>query len=177
MVATLQDSADRMNALLARLSQTHAAPGEPFQPVDVVALVNRVVGARRAQHPIAAQATGQVLARAQTARLEQVLGHLIQNAIEASERDAPIVVAVAANGATIAIDVIDEGCGMSAGFVRHQLFRPFASSKPLGFGIGAFEALQLVEAMGGSLDVFSREGEGTRFRISLPAADAMEAAA
>ena len=177
MVATLQDSADRMNALLARLSQTHAAPGEPFQPVDVAALVNRVVGARRAQHPIAAQATGQVLARAQLARLEQVLGHLIQNGIEASHRDAPIVVAAAANGATIAIDVIDQGCGMSPGFVRHQLFRPFASSKPLGFGIGAFEALQLVEAMGGSLDVFSREGEGTRFRISLPTADAMEAAA
>jgi putative PEP-CTERM system histidine kinase len=177
MVATLQDSADRMNALLARLSQTHAAPSEPFQPVDVAALVNRVVGARRAQHPIAARATGQVLARAQLARLEQVLGHLIQNGIEASDRDAPIVVAVAANGATIAIDVIDQGCGMSPGFVRHQLFRPFASSKPLGFGIGAFEALQLVEAMGGSLGVFSREGEGTRFRISLPAADTMEAAA
>ena len=177
MVATLQDSADRMNALLARLSQTHAAPSEPFQPVDVAALVNRVVGARRAQHPIAAQATGQVVARAQAARLEQVLGHLIQNGIEASDRDAPIVVAVAANDATIAIDVIDQGCGMSPGFVRHQLFRPFASSKPLGFGIGAFEALQLVEAMGGSLDVFSREGEGTRFRISLPTADAMEAAA
>ena len=44
-------------------------------------------------------------------------------------------------------------------------------------GLGAFEARQLVEAMGGTLDVWSREGEGTRFRVLLPLAAAMEVAA
>jgi len=77
----------------------------------------------------------------------------------------------------VAIDVIDHGCGMSPGFVRDQLFRPFVSSKTAGFGIGAFEARQLVHAMGGALDVVSREGEGTRFRILLPAVASLEVAA
>jgi signal transduction histidine kinase len=66
---------------------------------------------------------------------------------------------------------------MTPAFVRDQLFRPFVSSKPTGFGIGAFEARQLVHAMGGALEVTSREGEGTRFRILLPVATSLEAAA
>ena len=66
---------------------------------------------------------------------------------------------------------------MSAGFVRDQLFKPFVSSKPTGFGIGACEALQLVREMRGTLEVNSHEGEGTRFRIRLPIADVMEVAA
>jgi signal transduction histidine kinase len=68
--------------------------------------------------------------------------------------------------------VIDRGGGMSPGFVRDQLFRPFVSTKPNGFGIGAYEARELVRAMDGRLDVSSREGEGTRFRILLATAAA-----
>ena len=66
---------------------------------------------------------------------------------------------------------------MSAAFVRDELFRPFASSKDGGFGIGAFEARQLAEAMGGSITVDSRPGRGTRFAVTFPAAPALEAAA
>jgi putative PEP-CTERM system histidine kinase len=168
MVATLKDSSDRMNALLARLSQHNAAPGEPLQPVDVAALIERVVAARRGQHPMSARVVP-AIALGHVARLEQVLGHLVQNAIEASGVDDPISLSIEHRGDRVAIDVVDHGCGMTPGFVRDRLFRPFVSSKPTGFGIGAFEARQLVHAMGGALDVASREGEGTRFRILLPA--------
>ena len=168
MVATLRDSSDRMNALLARLSQHGPVRGEPLQPLDVMAIVERVAIARQIQHPIVTQG-GSASALGHAARLEQVLGQLIQNAVEASSADDPIFLSVEAAGDRVAIDVIDHGCGMAPGFVRDQLFRPFVSSKPAGFGIGAFEARQLVHAMGGSLEVVSREGEGTRFRILLPA--------
>ncbi|MEH6722150.1 MAG: ATP-binding protein, partial [Qipengyuania sp.] len=57
---------------------------------------------------------------------------------------------------------------MSPQFLRNGLFKPFVSSKPGGFGIGAFEARELIRSMGGRLDVESREGLGTRFTISLP---------
>ena len=57
---------------------------------------------------------------------------------------------------------------MSPQFVRESLFKPFVSSKDGGFGIGAFEARELVRGMGGRLDVESREGLGTRFSILLP---------
>jgi putative PEP-CTERM system histidine kinase len=176
MVATLKDSSDRMNALLSRLSQHGPVRGEPLQPVDVAAVVARVATARRAQHPIVTQGAA-ACALGHAARLEQVLGLLVQNAVEASRAEDPILLSIETVGDRVSIDVIDHGCGMSPGFVRDQLFRPFVSSKPAGFGIGAFEARQLVHAMGGALDVVSREGEGTRFRILLPAVASLEVAA
>ena len=176
MVATLKDSSDRMTALLARLSQHGPLRDEPLQPIDAAAIVARVAAVRRGQHPIEVRG-GSAIALGHAARLEQVLGHLVQNAIEASAPDAQILLATQTVGDRIAIDVIDRGSGMTPGFVRDQLFRPFASSKPTGFGIGAFEARQLVHAMGGALDVVSREGEGTQFRIRRPAAASLEVAA
>jgi signal transduction histidine kinase len=57
---------------------------------------------------------------------------------------------------------------MDADFVATRLFAPFASTKQNGFGIGAFEARSLVQAMGGRLTVDTRPGAGTRFTITLP---------
>ena len=171
MVATLKDSAARMNDLLARLSQHHSSRPEPLGPVEVLAVVERVAAARRAQHPIVAGGLRDALAVADPARVEQLLGHLVQNAVEASPAGEPVAIMVARDGGAVAIDVVDRGSGMSPGFVRDRLFKPFVSSKPGGFGLGAFEARQLAEAMGGRVDVYSREGEGTRFRVLLPAAD------
>ncbi len=169
MVATLQDSATRMNELLARLSQHHTTRPSVTGPVEIMSLVERVVAMRRAQHPIATGGMRDALAIADPVRVEQLLGHLLQNAIEASPAGEPITVTVKREGAMIAIDVVDHGSGMDPAFVRDRLFKPFVSSKRDGFGLGAFEARQLAEAMGGGVDVFSREGEGSRFRVTLPA--------
>lgn len=171
MVATLSDAATRMNALLQRLSQHNRGRADRVIPVDLAAFIGSLATARRAQHPVQVVGTTP-LALADPVRLEQVLGHLVQNAIEASHAEIPVTIALGEEAAAAVIDVIDHGCGMAPGFVRDQLFRPFVSSKPGGFGIGAFEARQLTEAMGGVLTVASREGEGTRFRVALPLAPA-----
>ena len=179
MVATLQDSAGRMNDLLARLSQTHRARAEDLRAVDMLPLVEHVAARRRAQHPIAVVGSPGLFALADAARLEQVLGHLLQNAIEASPPHEPVTIALSPAGRAVSLAVIDRGCGMTPAFLRDSLFKPFVSSKPGGFGIGAFEAKQLVEAMGGSVAVDSHEGDGTVFHVTLTAAGAfaMEQAA
>jgi len=174
MVETLRDGALRMTTLLGRLGERDGARSEPLQPVDVAALAHRLAVARRATRPIEVEAAP-ALALAAPARLEQALGHLVQNAGEASG-DAAVWLLVT-GGERVTIDVVDCGTGMSAEFVRDRLFRPFSSTKPGGFGIGAHEARSLVQGMGGTIEVDSREGEGTRFRIVLPAAPALEAAA
>jgi putative PEP-CTERM system histidine kinase len=163
MIATLKDSVGRMNDLLARLSQHNSGRVEEPVAVELMPIVERVTRRRGASHPIAVSGKRDAVAVADPARLEQALGHLIQNAIEASARGEPVGVVVGAS----TIEVIDTGAGMSASFVRDRLFRPFVSTKESGFGIGAFEARQVVQAMGGKLDVRSREGEGTRFTIVL----------
>jgi len=175
MVATLGDCADRMTALIARLQSHGEQPPEPLAPVDCVAAARRVARRFR-QHPI--EMIGDMgLAMAHLQRFEQLLAHLVQNATEASPADAPVTIVVGQEGSHVTVSVEDRGAGMTPGFVRDELFRPFASSKPGGFGLGAFEARQLVLGMGGVLEVDSRPGEGTRFRILLTPAPAMEAAA
>jgi signal transduction histidine kinase len=110
-------------------------------------------------------------ARANRAGLEQALGHLVQNAIDASDPGEPVELRLFESGGDVAIEVGDRGHGMSSAFVRDRLFQPFVSTKDSGFGIGAYEARALILAMGGRLDVESREGEGTRFTLYLPAAE------
>ncbi|HEV7289172.1 XrtA/PEP-CTERM system histidine kinase PrsK [Sphingomonas sp.] len=172
MVATLQDSSGRMNDLLARLSQHHRARTDPPVAMPLAPLLRRLARSREASHPIEVVSKGDPIAIADPARLETLLGHLVQNAIDASAPDLRVTLAIAELGDAVAIDVIDRGCGMSPAFIREKLFRPFVSSKPGGFGIGAFEARKLTEEMGGRLDVSSAEGRGSRFRVTLRAARA-----
>ncbi|MHA6718906.1 XrtA/PEP-CTERM system histidine kinase PrsK [Sphingomonas sp. RS6] len=175
MIATLQESAGRMNALLARLSQHHRGRADAPTPVDILPVVARVAARRRGQAIVAADAVD-ATALADPASLEQLLAQLVQNAVDASPPGVPVTLSVHGDGAHVAIDVIDRGCGMSPAFIRTQLFKPFVSTKPGGFGVGAFEALQLAQAMGARIDVASREGEGSRFRVLLAAATAAEPA-
>lgn len=170
MVATLQDSAGRMNDMLARLSQHHRARTEAPVAVPLAPLARRVAKARRAQHPVEVSSSGDPLAIADPAMLETLLGHLIQNAIEASPATAPVSIEVRTTGDEASIEVVDRGTGMSPAFIRDKLFKPFVSSKPGGFGIGAFEAQKLATEMGGRIEVESSEGKGSRFRVVLRAA-------
>ena len=72
--------------------------------------------------------------------------------------------------------VVDQGAGMTRVFIREELFKPFVSTKESGFGLGAFEAMGLAQAMGGAIDVASEPGRGSRFTLWLPLADAAAAA-
>ena len=174
MVETLRSSADKMTALLARLSQNPRARADALQAIEVVPLVERIAAGRRTQHPVAVLGVRAAVARADAAGLEQLLGHLVQNAIDASPANEPVTLAVASDPGHVTIDVVDAGAGMSPSFIRDKLFKPFVSSKPDGFGIGAFEARQLATAMDGRIEVTSREGQGSRFRVVLKAAHAVE---
>ncbi|WP_315760347.1 XrtA/PEP-CTERM system histidine kinase PrsK [Sphingomonas sp. Y38-1Y] len=177
MVATLKESATRMNELVARLSPAQAPRPESPRAVALLAVAEALAAERRLVHPVVVTGDAEALALADPAGAAQVLRHLLQNAIEASPPGEPVGVAVRREGDRVVAEVIDRGCGMSAAFVRDRLFRPFASTKATGFGIGAYEARAIALAMGGGIEVSSREGEGSRFRLTLPAATSMERAA
>jgi putative PEP-CTERM system histidine kinase len=167
MIATLQSSVARMNDLLARLSQHNKGKAETLRPIALGPIIAELAKARRAQHPVIISGDLDLFAEADSLRLEQALGHLLQNAIDASPPAEPVSILVRAEGEELAVDVMDRGKGMSAAFIRDKLFKPFASTKDNGFGVGAFEARTLVIAMGGRLQVTSREGEGSQFTIFL----------
>lgn len=171
MIETLQFSVSRMNDLLARLSQhNRARPDEP-QPVALGAFIEGLARTKRGQHPIVVGVQDDVTAMVDPARLEQILLHLTQNAIEASSASEPIQIIIRQHDDDAIIEVMDRGTGMTPDFIRNELFKPFHSTKEGGFGIGAFEARSLAAAMGGSLGVESRIGEGSLFRLTLPLAE------
>ncbi len=168
MIATLQNSTARMNDLLARLSQHNKAKPEEARMTSLVFIAERVAATRRPQHGIVVSIIDDLATLAEPARLEQALGHLVQNAIDASPANEPVTMRITRDGEDALIDVIDRGCGMSAAFINAKLFRPFSSTKEGGFGIGTFEARSIVAAMGGRINVESHEGRGTVFSVRLP---------
>ncbi|MES2445225.1 MAG: XrtA/PEP-CTERM system histidine kinase PrsK [Pseudomonadota bacterium] len=174
MVETLRDSAEKMTALLAKLTQNGPRRAEGLRAVEIVPLVEKLAASRRGQHPVLTTGVRAAVALADPPALEQLLAHLVQNAIDASPAHEPVTLSVGADGAQVTVDVIDSGSGMSPGFVRDRLFKPFVSSKPGGFGIGAYESRQLAAAMQGRIEVVSREGAGSRFRVILKAAHAAD---
>lgn len=173
MLVTLRNSSEKLNALLARLGRYGAGQGQPVRETDLAALARDIAGRFKAVHPVQVIRTERAMVLADVESLEQALIHLVQNAIDATEGDDPVMLDVTSSGLTGQIDVIDTGTGMSPEFVRSGLFKPFVSSKQGGFGIGAFEAREMVRAMGGRLNVESREELGTRFSVTLPIAEAV----
>uniref|UniRef100_UPI00325F9EF5 XrtA/PEP-CTERM system histidine kinase PrsK n=1 Tax=Sphingomonas sp. TaxID=28214 RepID=UPI00325F9EF5 len=171
MVATLKSSVGKMNDLLARLAPQGGARRARAEPTPLRDLLSAAIAAKRRDHSVRLLGDTSLWAMVDPPGLEQAIGHLLQNAIDASESGAPVTVRVTADGDEIAITIIDSGIGMDAEFVRHRLFQPFASTKDGGFGVGAFESRALITAMGGRLAVTSTPGKGSQFVIHLIAAE------
>ncbi len=173
MLITLTNSAGKLNALLERLGRYGASgTGAGRTQFDLAQLAGRIAQRYAGAHPVEVTRADPCMVLGDAEALEQALAHLVQNAIDASAAAMPVYLDVSCDGLLGRIEVVDSGTGMSPQFVRDKLFKPFVSSKDGGFGIGAFEARELVRAMGGRLDVESREGLGTRFAAVLPLSSA-----
>ncbi|HZX26277.1 MAG TPA: XrtA/PEP-CTERM system histidine kinase PrsK [Telluria sp.] len=168
MAYTLAQAVEKMKQLVRRLVREPDA--EVRRPVEVGALVTRA--AARPGHIFLDIGEEALPVLADEDRLERVLGHVLQNAAEASADGARVEVLVRRQNAYALVEVRDHGCGMSEQFVRHDLFKAFASTKQSGMGIGAFEVREYVRELGGRVEVDSRLGAGTSFRILLPVAGA-----
>ncbi len=100
--------------------------------------------------------------------MHSVVTNLVVNAREAMDGPGDIRVATRLENGRLALTVADEGSGMSADFIKNQLFRPFHSTKTKGLGIGMFQCKKIVEAHQGSIAVESAPEHGTCFTILLP---------
>ena len=170
MVATLKSSVGKMNDLLLRIAPKGETREVHTGPVELRPLLGAAIAAHRHRHDVQLLGDAGDWAEADGHALEQAIGHLLHNAIDASASDAPVIVRVERDAEQIVIAIVDQGHGMDADFIRNRLFQPFASTKDGGFGVGAFEAKSLITAMNGRLTVDSRPGQGSRFLITLPIA-------
>ena len=168
MLSTVRHVSERMNRLLLQLS-AGARGEESVRPVNLARLAERVAEAKATQHShLSINAPDAVITLGHEIRLERVIGHLTQNAIDATREQGEVRIRVFSEAQRAIVEVEDTGCGMSEEFLREQLFRPFQTTKPTGMGIGCFESAQLAKEMGGSIQADSRPGAGTVIRLVLP---------
>lgn len=170
-ILTIDNSVKRMTRLMEELRR--GALSEPAHRVDVAEVCADAVGRCAGREPVP---TLEVCGRGSEVtlhreRLLHVLEHVIRNAQDATPADGKVTVSVTAAERHVAIAVTDTGAGMDAEFIRNRLFRPFYTTKgEVGFGIGAYDAREFVRKCGGSVEVDSAPGRGTRFIIQLPLA-------
>ncbi|MGB0630943.1 MAG: XrtA/PEP-CTERM system histidine kinase PrsK [Alphaproteobacteria bacterium] len=170
MLQTVSESVEKMNNLLVRLHEG-GRQAAASAALDLSLFLRQIV-----EHN--SRADGRLSFEDDVAgiavvideeRLGAVMAHVIDNALDAIEGDGSIAVRLGASGSEAVIEVEDNGCGMTAEFIRDELFKPFRTSKGGGYGIGAFESREYVRENGGRMDVESEPGSGTKVTIRLPA--------
>jgi putative PEP-CTERM system histidine kinase len=168
MFMTIAHAVDRMKHLLLQL-RAGTTPVDRPRPVMLADIVRRVCRAKAEEATnlkVTINDDAEVLGHAE--RLERVIGHLVQNALDATPSDGRVWICLSRENGNAIVEVGDSGCGMSQDFIRNHLFRPFDSTKNAGMGVGAYESAQYVSELGGRLAVDSKENQGTVMRIILP---------
>ncbi len=176
MLVTVRASVARISGLLRRLQTPDAEIARAVvRPApQVQALVATQSQGRRLPIELDLDDADVTVAMA-PANFDAVVTHLLNNAVEATmeaelagQPTGPVRLRLRREDRRLTLEVIDTGLGMDAAFIRDSLFRPFTTSKPLGSGIGAFQARELVREAGGELQVASVPGQGTTMRIVVP---------
>jgi len=172
MLMTVESSLEKMRRLMLQLREgakpTGAGRGVNLQQIAVQ--LQALAGAQgRSLEVVQSEPLS---TRGHEDRLERVLGHLVQNALDATPASGRVWLEMDRRASQVEVKVCDTGCGMSEDFVHNRLFRPFSSTKSGGMGIGSYESAQYIRELGGSLHVESEVGVGTAITLLLPVLDA-----
>lgn len=180
-VLRIQASAERavrMTRDLLDFTQVRMGGGLPVhrRPVDLHDLAQQVIEELRMSHPereFRVESDGDALGEWDPDRMAQMLSNLLGNALQYSPANSRVTVRVHGEAPRVMVCVHNEGPPIPAE-ARERLFRPLQRARTDGsnaersIGLGLFIVKHIVESHGGSIDVTSREGQGTTFIAWLP---------
>jgi putative PEP-CTERM system histidine kinase len=168
MLTTVAHVVEHMNKLMLQL-RAGTTPVENARSVDLEPIVRRVCAAKSGPDvQLALDLAPGVVSLGHEDRLEHVIGHLVQNAIDATASGGGVSVRLHRDSRFAVLEVADTGIGMSHEFIRERLFKPFETTKAQGMGIGVYESSQYIAGLGGQILVDSEPARGTRVRVLLP---------
>ncbi|HUR92682.1 MAG TPA: HAMP domain-containing sensor histidine kinase [Gemmatimonadaceae bacterium] len=161
---------DRLDDIARAFSRYGTAQPElpPAEPVNVSAIIDDVVelermgGSEVAWHVSGTEA--ETIAMARRAELREVVLNVLENARHAGARNVSVI--VRPGGDAVSIEIADDGSGIAAAALP-RVFEPHFSTRTTGSGLGLAISRRLVDAWGGSIELESEEGQGTRVRIAL----------
>ena len=181
-LAEISQEAERMTQLvedLLFLARNDARATEmPMEPLDLDALVRDVcgelqpiAGARRIRIRHESRVDRAVAVSGNPAALRRLFLVLLDNAIKYSHADSEVAVAISTGDGTAAVTVEDFGIGIGAADRPHIFSRFYQADKARtdgGFGLGLSLAESIADAHGATIEVTSKEGSGSTFRVAFP---------
>lgn len=170
VIMTVKNATGKMGRMLEQLRKNRLEIDDTSQVININRILAMVVKEHSANFPVPEynSSIDPVFINVNEDRFTTVIGHLIQNAQEATQDDGIVEVVVSDESEWVNIEIKDSGCGMDTEFLRNHLFRPFDTTKGnAGMGIGVYESREFVSSLGGRMDVISTPGEGTSFTIKL----------
>jgi two-component system sensor histidine kinase KdpD len=178
LLATIEQSADRLDALIGNLLDMGRLSTASLQPYLVPAAVDEVAplalrGLDQAASVQLLIPDGLPLVLTDPGLLERVLANLFANALAYSPPGRPSAMRAHRAGGTVVLEVTDHGRGVPDEW-KQRIFEPFQRIGPnpgtTGVGLGLAVAKGLTEAMGASLEAADTPGGGLTMRITLPVA-------
>ena len=176
---SLTGCTDNLRALVSRLSNpvaTLSGEHKRPQPSNLIPMLRRVVSMTAEpasnKHEIKIDLPESLFALVDLTRMEKVVENLIINGREAMTKESGTlsIAAGTTDDGKPFFSISDTGEGMSQRFIQESLFRPFATTKKRGVGLGLYTCREVVVANGGAITVDSVEGTGTTFKVVLPSA-------
>ena len=174
VISTVENSVERMTALMKQLRTGINDMSQ--ETVELSSLLHGVVSSHSKRQPLPTlSCENDLYISANATKFATVVGHIVQNAQEATDNDGFVEIQVTKLQNSTRIIIRDNGSGMDADFIENKLFSAFDSTKGLtGMGIGMFESREYIRKIGGNIQVTSSIGNGTTFTFTMPLANTPE---
>jgi signal transduction histidine kinase len=179
------DELERVERSVSHLLKYAKETDYSFENVGLASVLDHALTEMRAkleanQVSVSRNYIGGPTVRADADKLRQVFTNVIDNAIDAmesntGERRLEFGIRSLHPG-TATVVIRDNGCGIAEDKLA-KIFNPFYTTKKNGTGLGMGIAKKVMDAHSGRIEVQSKPGTGTEFRLSIPLADAMRAQA
>lgn len=169
MIRTTSHTVEKMDHLLQQIRNPETE--ESFKEVELGQLLVEIYRAHKnsVPSPSLELPPRELWIYADPDQLKSAIGHIVQNAIEASDKTGSVSIATKDASDSVYIFIQDNGTGMSEAFIKNQLFKPFESTKGLtGMGLGVYQSREYLRKIGGTISVTSQLGIGTCFTLKIP---------
>ncbi len=168
-IETLENVVHKMQNLVGQLRKRNVEVKRIR--IDLVELINDVIRQQSSNlpRPEFNTALKQCFIKGEYEKIASIMGHLIQNAQDATDDKGFVKVSLSRDEQKAIIAISDNGMGMDKKFISERLFKPFDTTKGnAGMGIGVYEAKNYILNHSGKISVTSELNKGTTFCIELP---------
>ncbi len=173
-ILTIAKAVNRQKKIISRLTEEKSEDKLSLEEVNLSALIHKTLERVRIETIKSIETTvsvdDNVVIIADPEKIGSVFDNLVMNAVEAMPDGGTLTIRTRPSDShgVVAVSFADTGPGMEPEFISTRLFKPFASTKPHGLGIGMYQSREIVKAHRGRMEVISDSGKGSEFVLYLP---------